>query len=145
MTSHPGIGMQFYTRQVRTPPRYDCLGKYIKYTKDIRCVLCKSDMIKILIEILFFRKCWIAVNIYIYIYIYIFVFLVCFVLQMVIFNACIGFGNIFCIYEHILKICFNICWNMSRTVNSSRTKHFFWQKCIYTGIFGGNYYWYGRR
>ena len=33
-----------------------------------------------------------------------FCMLVCFVLYIVIFNAFIGFGVIFCIYEHILKI-----------------------------------------
>ena len=36
----------------------------------------------------------------------VFVLLVCFVLQVVIFNAFMGFGVIFCIYEHILKIFF---------------------------------------
>ena len=34
----------------------------------------------------------------------VFVLLVCFVFKMVLLNAFIGFGVIFCIYEHILKI-----------------------------------------
>ena len=34
------------------------------------------------------------------------VFCVCVVLQVVVFNMFMGFVVVFCIYEHILKICF---------------------------------------
>ena len=42
------------------------------------------------------------------------VLLVCFVLTIVIFTAFIGFVVFFCIYEDILKICFNMFGNISQ-------------------------------
>ena len=49
--------------------------------------------------------------------------LVCFVLQIVIFNTFILFSVIFRIYEHILKMCFRIFFETKcpRSVNNSRT------------------------
>ena len=56
----------------------------------------------------------------------IFVFLVCFVLQIVVFNEFIGFCVIFCMYEDILKILLNIFRkNKCQSVNNSRTNYFF--------------------
>ena len=62
----------------------------------------------------------------------------CFVLEFSIFNVFIGLYDDFCMYEHGLTIfhcCFEKC---HRSVNNFRTRLFVRNKCIYTGISGGN-------
>ena len=60
------------------------------------------------------------------------------IIKLLFFNACIGSRVFFCRYEDMLKVFFQKCEQLSYEV-------FFSKKCIYTGIFGGNYYWYFRQ
>ena len=51
---------------------------------------------------------------------------VCFVLSSVVLNVFIGFCVIFRIYDYVLRVWFvNIFWNISRSVNNSRTNCLF--------------------
>ena len=79
---------------------------------------------------------------------YIFVFSMSFVLRIVILNTFIGFGVIFCIYEHILKMILHFLKNVQKCEDFSYD--FFVSENVYilvfsagniTGIFGGKYYW----
>ena len=48
-----------------------------------------------------------------------------FVLQIVISNEFIGFGDVFCIYEYLFKICLTFFEKCLRSVNNSRTNYLF--------------------
>ena len=87
----------------------------------------------------------------------IFVCLVCFVLNIVIFNELIGLSVIFCIYEHIQKLflhfpkmytycCFRreilLVWSAVIITGVSLEILLVLSAVITTGMVGGNYYWY---
>ena len=73
------------------------------------------------------------------------VLLVSFVLSVVIFNAFIGFGVIFCINEHTLKILFTFLENVQKCETISYEMFCAFKNRVYTNTSGGKYYWYFRR
>ena len=77
---------------------------------------------------LHFLKIWIPESLFFVVFVFlkcIFVFVGGGVLYLVIFNAFIGFGVFFCIYEHILRRCYLHFWKLSWNVNNFRTNLFF--------------------